>query len=798
MLNDLIRIATNNENWLLERLLQYAEKHNSTQSIPQTLELLRISIAGYTKSLQLAVQLYENIPELDPKSDYVSDPITSFGLLEAQQYRARGRHLSIYLGLLKYFRYSYIDLINSNISRNSPCEYFERFVHRFFDRIEIAVCTTWNDIKTDKTDPENRHSDIDGKNLKDWIPELFRDFSSPVLHFRLSGPLIGLNKQFCQIFLGKSDTIIKDVRILKEDRTLQGAINSLADILDGTKSENFFEIPMQTATGRRHFRIHKKILQSTESDSGDGILIFIDITDLKQKESEFLRLNLAMEQSLAIVVITSPNGNITYVNPRFSKITGYSLEESIGQNPRFLKSGNQSAQFYSNLWGTITSGKTWNGVFQNRKKSGDLYWEKAIISPVKNSDGKIINYIAIKEDVTVQRRAELKLKNSEMRFRKLMHQAPFAIEIYSTDGRLQEVNPAWEKVWENVDPDDVVGNFVIFDDPQIYQPYKEAFLAALKGSSIDLPEVELEMGELGNRFFHSRIFPIKDTKGEVLSLVLSYEEITDRILAERDLDRYHAKLEELVEQRTQELNEKHAQLIHADRLTSLGELAAGVAHELNQPLAIIRGEAELMSLMEFSDPNQSDEISGGTKNIIGEVDRAAVIIENMREYSVLNTEIQDNINLVDPIEKSLSLFNRQFQNRQIQLSFTHSDSLPLVKIHPQRFEQIIINFISNARHAVEQKTALEGVNDTKAIAIDLSYQPGDKSMILKISDDGIGMSEEVRKKCMEPFFTTRETSNGTGLGLSIVSDIIREFDGNLSIASQPGVGTTMTVSIPVP
>ncbi len=132
----------------------------------------------------------------------------------------------------------------------------------------------------------------------------------------------------------------------------------------------------------------------------------IDITMRKQAEEERERLMTAIEQAGETVVITDTEGIIQYVNPAFERISGYSSKEAIGQNPRILQSGKHSKQFYRELWQTITSGKTWKGRFINKKKDGSIYIEEATISPVHDITGKIINYIAVKRDITEQLKLE--------------------------------------------------------------------------------------------------------------------------------------------------------------------------------------------------------------------------------------------------------------------------------------------------------------------------------------------------------------------------------------------------------
>jgi two-component system, cell cycle sensor histidine kinase and response regulator CckA len=135
----------------------------------------------------------------------------------------------------------------------------------------------------------------------------------------------------------------------------------------------------------------------------------LDITERTRADQELRKLSAALEQSSALVIITSHLGDIEYVNPRFTVVTGYTLDEVRGKNPRFLKSGDKAAKDYRALWETITSGQDWHGEFQNKKKDGTLYWEQASISPMRNAAGAITHFISVKEDITAHKALEAQL-----------------------------------------------------------------------------------------------------------------------------------------------------------------------------------------------------------------------------------------------------------------------------------------------------------------------------------------------------------------------------------------------------
>ncbi|NVN95587.1 MAG: PAS domain S-box protein [Bacteroidetes bacterium] len=154
-------------------------------------------------------------------------------------------------------------------------------------------------------------------------------------------------------------------------------------------------------------------------NSGYFATIFTDITERKRSEEQITKLSQAMEQSPVSIVITNLKGDIEYVNPKFSIITGFTYEEAIGNNPRILKSDETTSDEYKELWENITSGKEWRGEFHNKKKNGELYWEFASISPIKNNEGVITHFLAVKEDITERKKIDQSIKESEAQLKEL-------------------------------------------------------------------------------------------------------------------------------------------------------------------------------------------------------------------------------------------------------------------------------------------------------------------------------------------------------------------------------------------
>lgn len=204
--------------------------------------------------------------------------------------------------------------------------------------------------------------------------------------------------------LGKTD-----VEIYDGETGLRGYAGDLAVITTGVPLVNKEQSFDDRHGGIRWSLVSKYPLFDQNGKVTGLVGITRDITEQKKAQETILKLTKGIEQSPATIVITDKFGVIEYANPRFCETTGYSLEEAIGQNPRILKSGEMNPEAYKNLWDKISSGDVWRGEFHNRKKNGELYWESATITSIKNDQGQITNYIAIKEDISMRKLMEADL-----------------------------------------------------------------------------------------------------------------------------------------------------------------------------------------------------------------------------------------------------------------------------------------------------------------------------------------------------------------------------------------------------
>ena len=245
----------------------------------------------------------------------------------------------------------------------------------------------------------------------------------------------------------------------------------------------------------------------------------------------------------------------------------------------------------------------------------------------------------------------------------------------------------------------------------------------------------------------------------------------------------------------QQLREQQAQLIHAGRITAMGEMATGIAHEINQPLTIIRLAADGLNRY-FEKLGTKSMEARAARKIVNQTDRCVTIIDNMRSFVRNTPHGNDAVNLVEALERALSFFREQFRVHQIELEVQVPQQSVWARINQQKFEQIVVNLLSNAQHAVEEKALTEN-EYVKKIEVRLAYDSSKGVVEFVLRDNGMGMDEEVRQRCLEPFFTTKQVGEGTGLGLSIVHTILREIKGaSIEIESYPGQGSCFRIRLP--
>jgi len=244
-----------------------------------------------------------------------------------------------------------------------------------------------------------------------------------------------------------------------------------------------------------------------------------------------------------------------------------------------------------------------------------------------------------------------------------------------------------------------------------------------------------------------------------------------------------------------EMIEKDAQVIQAGKMKSLGEMSAGIAHELNQPLNAIKMGSEFLALMEeqgrTASPEQFHQV---VVEISAQVDRAAEIINTLRAFGRKAEMLKERIDVNRPIGSVLTIVRRQFELDNIRFNLDLGDALPPILAQDNRLQQVFFNLLTNARDAINEASQASDMDARRSIGIRTSAGGG--GVGVDISDTGVGIAVDVLDKIFEPFFTTKETGQGMGLGLAITYGIVRDYGGTIRIDSEPGRGTTFHLFFP--
>ncbi|MBI3483619.1 MAG: PAS domain S-box protein [Acidobacteria bacterium] len=493
-----------------------------------------------------------------------------------------------------------------------------------------------------------------------------------------------------------------------------------------------------------------------------------DITERKRAESQMLVQAAALESAANAIVITDRDGCITWVNPSFTRLTGFSAEEAIGKNPRILKSGQQEPAFYRQMWQTMLAGNVWRGEVINKRKDGTLYYEDMTITPVHDSTGEICHFVAIKQDVTSQKKAEEALRQSEARLRGLFENATLGVYRSTRDGRFLEVNPALVSMLGYNSREELLA-ISIAEDIYANSADRER---ALKDSAESFQNVPLQW---------------KRKDGTPVSVLL-----TGRVV--RDAQGAFAYFESFVEDVT-ERQALEKQFYAAQKFEAIGHLAGGVAHDFNNVLGAILGWAELG----LDSVPEDSKVRKNLKVIIEQAQHAAGLTRQLLAFARRQHMEPRVLNLNNSVREVFTLLGSVI-GRDIELKTSLAPHLSSVLADPTHLEQVLMNLCVNARDAMPRGGKL--IIETRNATVDEDYcrlhpyaQPGQYAQ-LSVSDTGVGIDAATLDRIFEPFFTTKELGKGTGLGLATVYGIVKQHGGFIHAYSELGQGTTFHLYFP--
>jgi len=457
----------------------------------------------------------------------------------------------------------------------------------------------------------------------------------------------------------------------------------------------------------------------------------------------------------SIVAITDPKGNITYVNDKFVEISGYSEDELIGQNHSILNSGYHPKDFFKKMWATIGTGKTWKGEIRNRAKDGSFYWVATTIVPFLNLKGKPYQYVSIRSDITSRKKAEADLKETL----KEVSDYKFAIDESSivafTDekGIIKSVNNKFVEI-SKYSREELIGqDHRILNSGYHSKDFFKNLWKTIGTGNVWKGEIRNKAKDGSYYWVATTIVPFLNDHGKPYQYLAIRNDITER--------------------------KQNEELIHRqDKLAAVGQLAAGVAHEIRNPLTSMKGYAEFLQLDE-EDPQRREFID----IILDEIDRVNNIVEEFMVLAKPKVVELEEKNIIPILKNILSLLEFEAKKRHVKLHLDVKKDIVQIECDENRLKQVFLNFIKNGIEAMPSGGDLYVRAEVQNQNVEISIQ-----------DTGVGIPPETLKKIGEPFYTTKK--NGNGLGLMVSFKIIESHNGKVYIESEQNKGTTFKILLP--
>ena len=710
------------------------------------------------------------------------------------------------IGLAEHFnvlhRVSKGDLA-ARVTGTSELELLESLKHVTNDTIS-SVFRAISECKT--AQEELRESEERYRTVLEACPD-------PLVVYDMEGKVIYINPAFTWIFgwtpeelLGTKIHYVPDENWpetqMMIDKVLAGKSFSGVESRRYNKAGNILDVSISAA-----------IYLNRERVPWGSVHILRDISDQKRAEAALLeseeKYKTLVEHSLTGIFIHQ-DGRYVFVTDRFAGMHGYTREELMGKEYLSLIHPDDREALAQTVSARL-EGELIPQHYEVRrlKKDGKTVWCEMIATRIEYGGrpavmGNIIDIterkqaeaalrearngleLRVKErtaelteanehlrhEIEERKRAEQEVKLSEEKYRLLFSKDPNSLFLVDGDsGIILDMNNAATLTYQYEREELLQMSFLDLFDADEAPEIQNELNDIHKDVYVFIPRISARKKDGRNFFIHLHAgavqFEKQGTEKLGRALIIRTMDVTRRL-------------------------EQEAMLAQAGKMATLGEMATGVAHELNQPLNVIQVGTDFLAKTinrgrEFS----RDELLKVSRNISEQVERATNIVDHLREFGRKSDMEVYPVDVNEPIRSVFTLLGQQLNLRNIEVDLKLAPNLPKISADKNRLEQIFLNLVTNARDAMEAK----GPEAVRKLTIATS-QEGTR-VVATVSDTGKGMVEGIRKKIFDPFFTTKEAGKGTGLGLSITYNLVKDFRGDIDVESTPDVGTAFTIRFPV-